>query len=69
MAALIAGVLEGRLDRQAHVTLPGGTLHIEWLADDSIKMTGGASFSFRGQVKVKGAQLITSIKPSKAVAL
>jgi len=57
MAAVIAGVLEGRLDRQVNVTLPGGTLHIEWLADDHIKMTGAATFSFRGQIKIKGAQL------------
>ena len=57
MAAVIAGVLEGRLDRQVDVTLPGGTLHIEWLADDNIKMTGAASLSFRGQIKIKGAQL------------
>jgi len=65
IAAFLAGVLEGRLDRQADVTLPGGTLHIEWLANDNIKMTGEASFSFRGQVNLKGKQLQTIARENK----
>jgi len=57
MAAVIAGVLEERLDRKVAVTLPGGTLLIEWLPDDNIKMTGAANLSFRGQIKIQSAQL------------
>ncbi len=60
VAAFTAGVLEDRLDRQASVTLPGGRLYMEWLANDNIKMTGGANLSFRGQIQVKGSQLKTA---------
>ena len=49
-ATVVAGVLEGRLDRKCTVELPGGPLHIEWEeATNKIYMTGAACESFRGE--------------------
>lgn len=49
-ATVVAGVLEGRLDRKCTVELPGGPLHIEWdEATNKIFMTGAACESFRGE--------------------
>ena len=45
VAAIRRGLLAGR---QAQVTLPGGTLDIEWGDDGRIMMTGPAAESFRG---------------------
>jgi len=48
-AALVAGVLAGRLDRSATVCLPGGELEIEWDAGSGrVTMTGPATEVFRG---------------------
>ena len=50
-AALVAGVLTGRCDRQARVELPGGGLSIEWAeADNRVYMTGPADKVFEGQI-------------------
>lgn len=53
-AVLVAGVLEGRMDRQAVVHLPGGTLGIEWAeSEDGVSgdvfMTGPAVEVFSGE--------------------
>jgi diaminopimelate epimerase len=45
VAAIRRGLLVGR---QAQVSLPGGTLDIEWADDGRIMMTGPAAESFRG---------------------
>lgn len=45
VAAIRRGLIEGR---QVAVTLPGGTLEIEWTAEDRILMTGPAVSSFTG---------------------
>lgn len=52
-ATLVAGVLEGRLDRAARVDLPGGPLHIEWEDGEGVEggtifMTGPATRVFAG---------------------
>ncbi|MCK6455796.1 MAG: diaminopimelate epimerase [Phycisphaerae bacterium] len=48
-AVLVAGVLEGRLDRRAIVHLPGGDLDVEWPADDApVFQTGPAVEVFSG---------------------
>ena len=47
-ATAIAGMRRGLVDRSVNVTLPGGTLRIEWREDDEIIMTGAAAESFRG---------------------
>lgn len=47
-AAAVAGNLSGRLERDVRVHLPGGTLRIEWGADDVVYMTGPAVPVYRG---------------------
>jgi len=48
-AAVVAGVLEKRIERKVDVQLPGGCLKIEWCeADNQIRVTGPARVSFSG---------------------
>jgi len=50
-AVLVAGVLSGRLHRKAVVDLRGGSLEIEWNAQNNhVYMTGGAVTVFEGEV-------------------
>ena len=50
-ATVVAGVLEGRIERRCTVELPGGPLEIEWReSDNRIIMTGPAELVFEGQV-------------------
>ena len=52
-ATVVAGVLEGKVDRKCQVDLPGGPLHIEWReSDNHIYMTGPAELAFSGSVVV-----------------
>lgn len=47
-ATLTASVLEGHTGREADLLLDGGKLHIEWLANGHILMTGPAKKVFEG---------------------
>jgi diaminopimelate epimerase len=47
-ATAVAAMRRGLTDRRVTVTLPGGTLTIEWREDDRIIMTGPAAISFEG---------------------
>lgn len=48
-AVLVAGVLGGRLARQATIELPGGSLNIRWdEASGHVHMQGSAEFVFTG---------------------
>lgn len=50
-AIVVAGVLEGRIDRQAKIRLPGGYLSIEWAqSDEHVHMSGPAATSFNGSI-------------------
>ena len=50
-ATVVAGVLEGRVDRKCTVELPGGPLEIEWReSDNRVIMTGPAALVFDGDV-------------------
>jgi len=50
-ATVVAGVLEGRLNRECRVDLPGGPLMIRWEEKDNrIYMTGPAQRVFAGSV-------------------
>jgi diaminopimelate epimerase len=49
-ATAVSAMRRGLTDRNVQVELPGGTLNIEWRADDHILMTGPATTSFRGEV-------------------
>lgn len=52
-ATVVAGVLEGKVDRKCQVDLPGGPLHIEWReSDNHVYMTGPAEPVFAGTVAV-----------------
>lgn len=52
-ALVVAGVLEGRLDRVCRVDLPGGPLDIEWReANNRVYMTGPAERVFAGSLEV-----------------
>jgi len=48
-ATAIGAMRRGLVDRKVAVTLPGGTLDIEWRDDGVIVMTGPATESFRGE--------------------
>ena len=49
-AAAVSAVRTERTGRIVTVTVPGGDLEIEWLADNNILMTGPAEFEFAGQL-------------------
>lgn len=50
-AVLVAGVLSGHLHRKAQVDLLGGTLQIEWNAENNhVYMTGDAVTVFEGEI-------------------
>jgi diaminopimelate epimerase len=51
-AVLVAGVQTDRLSPEAVIHLPGGSLDIEWAADNHVFMTGPAEFVFAGEVEV-----------------
>lgn len=52
-ATVVAGVLTGRCERSATVTLPGGKLKIDWdEAENHVAMAGPAFEVFRGQIKI-----------------
>jgi diaminopimelate epimerase len=53
-AAVVAGVIEERLDRRVLVHLPGGDLTIEWPEGGSVFKTGPAEYAFRGEWPVDG---------------
>ncbi len=50
-AVVAAGVTKGVLDNEVDITLPGGTLHIQWEGSDSpVLMTGPVELVFMGEV-------------------
>jgi diaminopimelate epimerase len=49
-AALVASSLAGLVDRQAEVRFPGGTLWVDWRADDQVFLTGPAMCVFDGDL-------------------
>ncbi len=51
-AVVVAGNLEGKLARFVRVTLPGGTLEIDWREDNHVFMTGPAEKVFEGEVNL-----------------
>ncbi|WP_273283824.1 diaminopimelate epimerase [Reinekea forsetii] len=47
-AAVVAGIINGWLDHEVSVTLPGGVLAIQWSGEGNVMMTGPASRVFEG---------------------
>lgn len=49
-AVLVGGVLEKRLERKATITLPGGSVSVEWSPQDNhVRIQGPARFVFAGE--------------------
>lgn len=48
-SVLVAAVLNGKAQRKASVELDGGTLFIEWAADNHVYMSGPATLVFHGE--------------------
>jgi len=56
-AVLVAGVLEGRLERAARIELPGGALAVTWSQEDNrVRLSGPAEESFRGEIPLAGLE-------------
>lgn len=54
-AVVVASILRGVVDREVDVVLRGGTLRIEWAADDAhVFMTGPAAEVFTGRFPLEG---------------
>ena len=56
-ATTVAGILNGYLDNNVKVNLPGGALQVEWAGNSSdvnhnVYMTGRADYSFVGDVSI-----------------
>ena len=52
-AAVVAGVLAGKLDPEAKVSLPGGDLRIVWHGPGQpVKMTGPTGLVYNGEIKI-----------------
>lgn len=52
-AAVVAGHLQGKLDNQVEVSLPGGKLQIEWQGPGTpVFMTGPVATVFHGQMRI-----------------
>ena len=49
-AAMVAGGLNGWLDQDATIELPGGSLRLQWSPQSSVIMTGPATSVFNGTV-------------------
>ncbi|WP_028308555.1 diaminopimelate epimerase [Desulfitibacter alkalitolerans] len=50
-AVAVAGVLNGKNNRDVEVILPGGSLHIKWSKQDNmVYMTGAAEYVFEGNL-------------------
>jgi diaminopimelate epimerase len=56
-ATLVAAARRGLTGRKAEVVVDGGTLTIEWLANNHILMTGGWTTSFRGEIELGDVQV------------
>ncbi len=51
-ATMVAANLRGLVGRIADIKLSGGILHIEWLENDHVLMTGAVEVSFKGQLNI-----------------
>ena len=50
-ATAVAAAATGRAPRQTDIVMDGGTLHIEWGADNHVRMTGPAEIVFDGEME------------------
>jgi diaminopimelate epimerase len=69
LATLVAGALEGKLDHEATITLPGGTLTVGWeQKTNKLSMLGAAAHVFDGQIVLPNELLdsLSTISQAKA---
>ncbi len=50
-ATAVAAAVKGKAGRQCDIVMDGGTLHIEWGADNHVRMTGPAEIVFDGEME------------------
>jgi diaminopimelate epimerase len=48
-AAVVASVIKGKCERRQHVSMPGGTIEIEWREDGEVVLTGRADIIYGGE--------------------
>ncbi|MEN3185776.1 MAG: diaminopimelate epimerase [Atribacterota bacterium] len=60
-AVLVAGVLNGVLERSAQIRLPGGALFISWEDDEHVYMEGPAREVFEGKISEEVIETWTSL--------
>lgn len=53
-ATVVAATLRGHIDREALITMDGGTLEMAWRDDNHILMTGSYALSFTGEIVIPG---------------
>lgn len=51
-ATAVAASVTGRTGRSSDIEMDGGTLHIEWTANNRILMTGPATTVFDGEITI-----------------
>ncbi len=52
-AAVVSGIVQGDLDHEVNVTLPGGALSISWAGEgEPVMMTGPAETVFTGEIDI-----------------
>jgi diaminopimelate epimerase len=67
-ATLVAGVLEGRVERRSTIELPGGTLDADWSeADDHVRLIGPAQTVFSGTVDLLHFPELRAILAKEAI--
>ena len=54
-ATLVAAARRKLTGRRAEVVLDGGSLEIEWMADNHVRMTGPVAISFTGELPLGAA--------------
>ena len=66
-AVVAAGAIEGHLNRQCCVILPGGELEVAWSSvDNRIELSGPAQIVFKGEFPVSGASFFAPHFPVTA---
>jgi diaminopimelate epimerase len=68
LAVLVAGVLEGKLERSADILLPGGTVNVSWNEKTGqLEMKGPARIAFTGRSEIP-AEVISAVRNTCSVA-
>jgi diaminopimelate epimerase len=60
-ATLVAAARRGLTDRKAEVVLDGGTLKIDWLANNHVLMTGAWATSFDGGIDLDDVHVLREV--------